>query len=96
MGGGGGGGGGGGVTDIAGGLAGATPFGAAAGAIGMALAGGPSSADVGDIGQDTRFGPVNVGGQFGSPATTGIGGNVVPLTILAVAIIVAVLLFRRR
>lgn len=55
-----------------------------------ALAGGPSA--TGDTFTDTRFGPVNIGGVFDSPAGQKVG-LLVPLLIGAV--ILAVLIFRR-
>lgn len=76
------------VRTVAGaGSGGENPFAAA-------LAGGPSA--TGDVAADTRFGPVNVGGLFGSPATSGGAGLAIPLAILGVVILGAVFFFSRR
>lgn len=59
-----------------------------------ALAGGPSS--TGDVGIDTRFGPVNIGGLFGDTGSVERRNTFIPIALAGVAIVVAFFLFRAR
>lgn len=55
------------------------------------------AATVGDVGVDTRFGPVNVGGLFGSPAGDTATRNLfIPAVLFGVALVTAAFIFRRR
>lgn len=45
---------------------------------------------------DVRFGAVNIGGLFGSPASSTGGGLLIPIALAGAAALAAIWIFRRR
>jgi hypothetical protein len=76
------------------GIAGATPYGAAASAVSGLAAGGPSSSDSGDQGGAT-FGPIAFGG-FKSDGSAGLPSWVLPVAGGAALLVVLALFASRR